>query len=125
MLASASFVLLKVFSLLFYRVGKMQKITEAKRNFATDSDVSVEIKIMNKSKALRDMRTLIGYMTDNFRNNTPVVYQKLFQKVQLRPVTVTVSKSRKFDPPIMSFKICDFATRLKDLYSKQRKNKHY
>ena len=62
-------------------------------------------------------------MIDTFRNTTQSVNQKFVPKVQLRPVPVTVSNSRKFDPSIMNFTVRHFAVECsKDIHSEQRKN---
>ena len=58
--------------------------TEAKQNFAKHSALSVETKDkVDRLKVLRNISTLVGYMIDTYRKS-------LFQKVQLRPVPVTV-----------------------------------
>ena len=57
---------------------------EAKRNFGTRSDSSVDIKDnVYTSKVLRDIWTLIRFMIHNFIKTVPYTYQKVAQKSRI------------------------------------------
>ena len=60
------------------KLNKSQVNTEAKRNFATHSDFSAEIKTLQKTFET----ILIGKMHDNFENTRPAVSQKLVRESQ-------------------------------------------
>ena len=61
---------------------------EAKRKFATHSDLSVEIKDnIDRLELLRDISILIRYMIDTFGNAKPFVYQKFVPKSPIETST--------------------------------------
>ena len=78
--------------------------SEAKQNYAKKSDFSWNERKFERLKLLNNIWVLIGCMFDTFKKITPFVKENLFQKIQLRPVPVTVSNGRKFDLLIMSSK---------------------
>ena len=77
---------------------------EAKRNFATHSDFSVEIKDeVDRLKVLRDIWTLIGYMIEIYRILHHLSVKSMLKKFKLKPVPVIFSNSQNFDQAIMFF----------------------
>ena len=62
-----------------------------------------------KSRVLKDKWTLIGYMNDPFRNNTPNVWKKVVRKSRNETRTCkSVCYSRSWSA-IMAFETCYFA----------------
>ena len=61
--------------------------TEAKRNFVTHHNLSVEITI-------GDLKTLIGDVIDTFTNTAPAANHLRSEKVKLRHIPVRVSYSK-------------------------------
>ena len=77
---------------------------EAKWNFATHSDLSIEITDPKKT-----FETMIGDVIDTFSNTTPVVNQKFVQKSQIETNTchrVSHSKSWPVNHVFPSYAIC-------------------
>ena len=74
---------------------------ESKQNFATYSELSVEVKDkIYTSKVPRDIR--IGQRIDTYRNAAPDTYQNV-QKNRIETSPFTMSNTRKVDLSIMSF----------------------
>ena len=92
--------------------------TEAKLNFATLSDLSVEGK--DKIHGSNDIWILIGCMIDTIRNTGLDIYQNLVRKNQMKQEPDTVSDTPDVD---MSTMPCRFAfswPNVWKLYSRQR-----